>query len=301
MWPEHIGKLPKRPKGSDCKSDVSDFTGSNPVLATMTAISALLELATSIAVTAGDVAAKRRAQGVEVAASKSSLEDVVTHADRETETLIRSLIADARPDDGFLGEESGADAGSSGLTWVVDPIDGTVNYLYGIRHYAVSVAVVEGNPDPLSWRALAGAVVNPAIGEVFTAANGHGAWLGSTRISIAPTVELSQALIGTGFSYRAETRVKQAEAIVRLVERVRDIRRQGSAALDLCSVAVGRLNGYFERGLNPWDHAAGALIAQEAGARVSGLGGTRANIDFVLAAEPAMAVMLEGVLLEFGA
>ena len=132
----------------------------------------LLDLAREVALTAGRLVRERRGQGVEVAASKSSPEDIVTHADRESEALIRSLLAKARPDDGFLGEESDADAGSSGLTWVVDPIDGTVNFLYGIPHYAVSIAVVEGEPDPASWRALAAAVVNPAIGEVFTAADG---------------------------------------------------------------------------------------------------------------------------------
>lgn len=267
----------------------------------MTATSQLLTLAASIAMTAGELAARRRAEGVQVAASKSSLEDVVTEADRETEALIRSLVAEARPDDGFLGEESDATAGGSGLTWVVDPIDGTVNYLYGIRHYAVSIAVVEGDPDPQTWHALAGVVVNPAIGEVFTATDGGGARLGNSRIAVAPAVDFSQALIGTGFAYRAEGRVRQAEALVKLIGRVRDIRRQGSAALDLCDVAAGRLNGYFERGLNPWDHAAGALVAQEAGARVSGLAGARAGKDFVLAAEPSMAAMLERVIFDISA
>ena len=292
MWSEQFGKLPKRPKGSDCKSDVSDFTGSNPVLATMTAATELLTLATSIAVAGGVLAARRRAEGVEVAASKSSLEDIVTLADRETESLIRSLISDARPNDGFLGEESGAEAGTSGLTWVVDPIDGTVNYLYGIRHYAVSVAVVEGVPDPLTWRALAGAVANPAIGEVFTAAEGGGAFLGTSRIFVAAPVQFSQALIGTGFSYRADERVRQAQELVGLLAQVRDIRRQGSAALDLCDVAAGRLNAYFERGLNPWDLAAGALIAREAGARVCGIGHDKPSSDGILAGEPSVVANL---------
>ena len=159
----------------------------------------LLDIATKVAVAAGELAARRRAEGVTVAASKSSLEDVVTEADRETEALISTLLAEARPDDGFLGEESGAEPGSSGLTWVVDPIDGTVNYLYGIRQYAVSVAVVEGEPDPVTWRALAGVVVNPATGEVFAASAGGGATLNGSPIPVAPPVELSQALVGTGF------------------------------------------------------------------------------------------------------
>jgi myo-inositol-1(or 4)-monophosphatase len=253
----------------------------------------LLDIAVRIANSAAELAARRRTEGVAVAASKSSLEDVVTAADRETEALIRSLLAEARPDDGFLGEESGAASGTSGLTWVVDPIDGTVNYLYGIRHYAVSIAVVEGEPDPLSWRALAGVVVNPAIGEVFTASAGGGAFLDGRPIRVAAPVELSQALIGTGFSYQSRERVQQAEALVGLLGGVRDIRRQGAAALDLCDVAAGRLNGYFERGLNPWDQAAGALVAREAGALVIGAGGAPPSVELVLAAEPSVARLLE--------
>ncbi|HEY0260239.1 MAG TPA: inositol monophosphatase family protein [Lacisediminihabitans sp.] len=258
----------------------------------------LLGLAREIALTAGELVARRRAEGVEVAASKSSTEDIVTFADRESEALIRSLLAEARPDDGFLGEESGADAGSSGLTWVVDPIDGTVNFLYGIPHYAVSIAVVEGEPEPTTWSALAGVVVNPASGELFTATAGGGAFLGDRRIRVAPPVELSQALVGTGFGYLAEVRTEQAAVVAGLIHRVRDIRRMGTASLDLCAVACGRLNAYYERGLRPWDHAAGALIAAESGASVGGLRGAPASQAFTLAAEPTVAARLEEVLLD---
>ncbi|MHB1170965.1 MAG: inositol monophosphatase family protein [Lacisediminihabitans sp.] len=261
----------------------------------------LLAIAREVAVAAGRLAKARRAEGVEVAASKSSPEDIVTHADREAEALIRSLLAQARPNDGFYGEESGADVGRSGLTWLVDPIDGTVNYLYGIPHYAVSVAVVEGDPDPATWRALAGAVVNPANGEVFTAAAGAGAFLGPDRIRVSPTVGLSQALVGTGFAYSAGVRIEQATLLAKLIGRVRDIRRQGTASLDLCAVACGRLDAYYERELKPWDHAAGALVAREAGARVSGLRGAAATSEFILAAEPALAETLECALLDLGA
>lgn len=267
----------------------------------MTTSPGLLDLATRVALTASELAARRRAEGVTVAASKSSLEDVVTEADREVETLIRSLLTDARPDDGFLGEESGAATGTSGLTWVVDPIDGTVNYLYGIRQYAVSIAVVEGDPDPRTWRALAGVVVNPASGEVFAASAGGGATLDGEHIRVASSVELSQALVGTGFGYLADVRVGQAKVLVDLIGRVRDIRRQGSAALDLCAVACGRLNAYFERGLNPWDHAAGGLIAAEAGAHVSVWGGDPGGRDLILAGEPGIAAALEAVLHDLGA
>ncbi len=267
----------------------------------MTSVNKLLDLATTIALAGGELAARRRSEGVEIAASKSSLEDVVTQADRETETLIRSMIADARPNDGFLGEEGGADSGTSGLTWVVDPIDGTVNYLYGIRHYAVSIAVVEGEPDPQHWKALAGVVVDPSIGEVYSAALGEGARLDNKPIRVAPPAVLSQALVGTGFSYAAEDRVRQAQVLVGLLAQVRDVRRQGSAALDLCDVASGRLNAYFERGLNPWDLAAGALIASEAGALVTGIGQERPGKLGILAAEPALAAMLAKTLEDAGA
>lgn len=266
----------------------------------MASSSDLLAIASSIARQAGELALRRRAEGVTVAATKSSLEDVVTEADHETENLIRSLISEARPDDGILGEEGDTLVGSSGLTWVVDPIDGTVNYLYGIRQYAVSIAVVEGDPDPATWSALAGVVVNPSLDELFSAQAGGGATLNGAAIRVAPHVELSQAMIGTGFGYRAERRVEQAQVLARLIGRIRDIRRQGSAALDLCEVAMGRLNGYFESGLHPWDHAAAALIAAEAGAHVGGLRGARPSVDFTLAAEPEVAVALEELLIECG-
>lgn len=260
----------------------------------------LLSIARDVALKAGALAKQRRAEGVEVAASKSSPVDIVTAADRETEVLIRSLLADARPDDGFFGEESDASTSTSGLHWIVDPIDGTVNFLYGIAHYAVSIAVVEGDPDPLTWRALAACVVNPASGEVFTAAEGGGAFLGEQQIRVAPSVELSHALVGTGFAYDATMRGMQGAIVAQLLPEVRDIRRQGTASLDLCFVASGRLNAYFERTLSPWDHAAGALIAREAGARVSGLRGAAPSHDFIIAAEPSLADRLEARLIELG-
>ena len=254
----------------------------------------LLDIASRIAVAAGELAARRRIEGVQIAASKSSPEDIVTLADRETEALIRSMLADARPNDGFIGEETGADAGSSGLTWIVDPIDGTVNYLYNAPHWAVSIAVVEGNPDPLTWTALAGAVINPVIGELFTATRGGGAFLGTQRLLVAEA-ELSLALVATGFSYAAEVRSEQAAVVARLIGQVRDIRRTGTASLDLCAVAAGRVNAFYESGLKPWDHAAGALIAQEAGAQVLGFHGAHASAEFLLAASPLLAAELEQI------
>ncbi|HSP75703.1 MAG TPA: inositol monophosphatase family protein [Cryobacterium sp.] len=265
---------------------------------TTRASAGLLRLAQDTALAAGELAARRRSEGVRVAASKSSPEDVVTLADRETESLIRALLAEARPDDGFFGEESAATRGTSGLTWVVDPIDGTVNYLYGFPAWAVSIAVVEGDPDPATWTTLAGAVYSPTGDELFTAAAGEGSWLGTRRLQVPTDVPLSLALLGTGFSYRAAERERQADVVRGLIGQVRDIRRIGSAALDLCSVAAGRLNLYYERGLNPWDHAAGALVAREAGARVGGFGTDREGIDLLIAGAPDLYRASEPLLAE---
>ncbi|TFC96027.1 MULTISPECIES: inositol monophosphatase family protein [Cryobacterium] len=257
---------------------------------------ALLRLAQDTALAAGEFAARRRSEGVQLAASKSSPEDIVTLADRETESLIRALLATSRPDDGFLGEESTAVHGRSGLTWVVDPIDGTVNYLYGLPFWAVSIAVVEGDPDPATWTTLAGVVYNPTGDELFTAAVGEGTWLGNRRLQVAAAVPLSLALLGTGFSYRAAERERQADVVRGLIGQVRDIRRMGSAALDLCSLAAGRLNLYYERGLNPWDHAAGVLMAREAGAQVGGFGADREGLDLLLAGAPDLYRACEPIL-----
>lgn len=256
----------------------------------------LLDLARAIALEAGALAARRRAEGVEVAGTKSTIVDIVTAADREVEDLVRSRIADARPDDAILGEEGGGTGGTSGLTWVVDPIDGTVNYLYGIPHYAVSIAVVEGDPDPATWTALAGAVHAPPIGELFHAARGAGASLNDAAIAVSPPPPLEQALIATGFAYSGETRARQGAVVAALLPSVRDIRRQGVASLDLCYVACGRVDAYFERTLSPWDHAAGTLIAREAGAVVKGHGDAAPGRDFLLAAAPGLAAELETVL-----
>jgi myo-inositol-1(or 4)-monophosphatase len=256
----------------------------------------LLAIARTIALEAGALAADRRREGVSVVATKSNIVDIVTQADRDAESLIRNRLADLRPNDGFFGEESGAETGTSGLTWVVDPIDGTVNFLYGLPNYAVSIAVVEGEPDPLTWRALAGCVVNPATGEIFTATDAGGAFANDVAIRVAPAPPLGEALVATGFVYDLATRIHQGEVAGKLLAEVRDIRRMGSAALDLCSVASGRLNAYYESALSPWDFAAGALIAREAGAVVKGWGDAPAGREFVLAAHPDLADRLEQVL-----
>jgi myo-inositol-1(or 4)-monophosphatase len=228
----------------------------------------LRELATEIAREAGDLALTRRREGVHLAATKSSIADIVTEADREVEALIRSRLASARPDDGFLGEESGAESGNSGITWVVDPIDGTVNYAYGMPAYNVSIAAVRGEPDPESWEALAGVVNAPALGEIFSAARGHGAFVGETRLAVTADTSAG-ALLATGFGYDPATHDGDLVTVRRVMVMARDLRRSGSAALDLAYVAAGRLDGYFERGLHPWDFAAGALLVREAGGVVS--------------------------------
>lgn len=262
----------------------------------MSANQDLLSIARTIALEAATLARTRLEEGVSVAASKSSPEDIVTAADREVEGLIRGMLADARPRDGFLGEESGGGGGTSGLTWVVDPIDGTVNYLYGIPAYAVSIAVVEGDGDPETWTALAGAVVNPVAGETFTASAGGGAHLDGRPLAVPRPASLSLALLGTGFGYDAERRRRQAAVVQGLIGSVRDIRRIGSAALDLCNVAAGRLDAYYEKGLNPWDLAAGALIASEAGAQVAGFERRAASSALLVAAHPELFPELEEIL-----
>ena len=250
---------------------------------------ALLDLAREIAVRASEFALEARRGGVTVAATKSSAVDIVTAVDRDTEALIRSLILEARPDDGIIGEEDVAHVGTSGIDWIVDPIDGTVNFLYGVPAWAISIAVAEGAAaGGLGGTTLAGVVVNPSTGEVFEASLGGGARLAGEELSVNAGVSLSSALVGTGFSYSSERRREQAAVLLELLPQMRDIRRIGSAALDLCALAAGRLDAYYERGLNAWDHSAGALVAREAGARVGGPGGGRENEELLVAAAPGL-------------
>ena len=224
----------------------------------------LRDLAIDIAHEAGELAQRRRAEGVSIAASKSTLADIVTEADREVEALIRARLNAERPGDGFLGEETGGGEGSTGITWVVDPIDGTVNYASGIPLYAVSIAVVEGGSDPDRWTALAGVVRSPVLGETFSAARDEGAHLNGARLRIAEPGPAG-ALLATGFGYDPRTHAGDLAMVGRVMPIARDLRRGGSAATDLAYVAAGRLDGYFERGLSPWDFAAGSLLVQEAG------------------------------------
>ncbi|MEV1131943.1 inositol monophosphatase family protein [Agromyces sp. NPDC049794] len=258
---------------------------------------ALLDLARDISVRAAEFALEARRAGVSVADTKSTPTDVVTAVDRDTETLIRSLILEARPDDGIVGEEDVAHIGTSGLDWVVDPIDGTVNFLYGIPAWAVSIAVVEGAAaGDVGGTTLAGVVVNPVNGELFEASIGGGARLAGRELAVNTGVTLASALVGTGFGYSAERRREQAAVLLELMPHIRDIRRIGSAALDLCALAAGRLDAYYERGLNAWDHAAGALIAREAGARIGGPRGGRENAELIVGAAPGLYEELSAAL-----
>jgi myo-inositol-1(or 4)-monophosphatase len=181
------------------------------------------------------------------------------------------------------------------VRWVLDPIDGTVNYLYGLPQYAVSLAA------EIDGEAVAGVVINAATGDEWTAVRGGGAWRGDRRLHPSTRTRLDQSLVGTGFGYDAKRRAHQGAVVAQLITRVRDIRRFGAAALDLCAVAEGTLDAYFEKGLNAWDHAAGGLIAAEAGATVSGLRGAAPGLDMVVAAPPAIFGPLHDLLVELDA
>jgi myo-inositol-1(or 4)-monophosphatase len=201
--------------------------------------------------------------------TKTSATDPVSEADRASESLLVASLRDARPQDGLLGEEGADRESASGLRWVLDPLDGTVNYLYGLPSWSVSVACEAHDGD--DWRSVVGAVHDPLRRETFRATRGRGAWLGDRRLAVNDPVPLEGALIATGFAYSQQARARQAHVVADLLPRVRDVRRLGSAALDLCYVAAGRYDGYYEDSTSRWDWAAGALIAAEAGARVTPL------------------------------
>ncbi len=225
----------------------------------------LLALAVSTAREAGELVRSMRATGVDVAATKSSPTDVVTEADRTCEELIRERLLGARPEDGFVGEESAGEEGGnvasrSGVTWIVDPIDGTVNYLYGLPQYAVSIAAARDG------KVVAGVVHSPDLEEEYVATLGGGSTRNGVPLQVRSTPPLAQALVSTGFSYETAIRARQALAVALMLPQVRDIRRRGSCALDLCAVAAGLSDGYVEEGPNTWDYAAGGLVATEAGA-----------------------------------
>ncbi len=252
----------------------------------------LLELASDIAIQAGELLSERQPQVRRYVGTKSSPTDMVTEVDRESERMITDLILAVRPFDAILGEEGTSHEGRSGVRWVVDPLDGTTNFLYGFPMYAISIAVeVDG-------RTVAGAVFNAATNELFAGGEGCGATLNGEAIGVSAEASLARALLATGFGYDPERRKQQGEMLARLIGRVRDVRRAGSAALDLCFVACGRLDGYYEQGLNAWDWGAGELIVREAGGEVAFLSEAPfAASPCIVAANPALFTSLKTAVL----
>ncbi len=252
---------------------------------------ALRSLAERMAREAGTIALHGRREVGELSGdTKSSRTDVVTEFDRAAEAFIVGELRRLRPDDAIVGEEGTADVGISGFAWFLDPIDGTTNFVYDQPAWACSIGVAHG--DTMQ----AGAVFVPPLDEMYTAALGAGSTRNDRPIFVSAATDLSLALVGTGFGYRAETRHEQAEHLVELITKVRDIRRLGSAAVDLCMVACGRLDAYYERHLNSWDAAAGELIAREAGAITSDWEGSAARPEELLAIAPGLhQAMLEAL------
>ncbi len=253
----------------------------------------LEDLAVSASRAAGTFIVAERPRGLGVLRTKTSINDIVTVMDQQSEVLLRAHLLSARPDDAVLGEEDGASRGTSVITWVIDPIDGTVNYLYEIPAYCVSVAAVIGDAGtPGQWRPVAGAIFNPLTGQIFHARLGGGAHVlqdgRDVAIRVNPVDVLLHSLVATGFGYLPEVRARQGQVLAAILPEVRDIRRAGSAALDLCAVACGTVDAYYEAGLNPWDLAAGWVIATEAGALVSGLGAIGPGESAVVAAGPGI-------------
>jgi myo-inositol-1(or 4)-monophosphatase len=261
----------------------------------------LEDLAVAAAGVAGRFIVEDRPAALGVLDTKSSINDIVTVMDQQSEALLRRHLLGSRPDDGILGEEDGPSEGTSGITWVIDPIDGTVNYLYEIPAYCVSVAAVIGDAaTPGKWRPVAGAICNPLTGETFHARLGGGSHLllgdAERAISVNGVEVLLQSLVATGFGYLPQVRARQGQVVAAVLPEIRDIRRGGSAALDLCAVARGAVDAYYESGLNPWDLAAGWIIATEAGALVTGLDGMGPGEAAAVAAGPGIHASLVSLL-----
>ncbi len=268
-------------------------------------LAGLAEIAAELALGAGRLV--RDDRPVDVARStKSSATDVVTEMDTRSEAWLRARLQQLRPEDGLLGEEGSSVESRSGITWVVDPIDGTTNYLYRLPTYAVSVAAVVGAPPDPGWAPVVGAVFAPELGWLWTARLGAGALRRRVELSGAVgreevvstggCTELGPALLATGFGYRDQVRSAQATLLARVLPAVRDIRRLGSAAIDLCLVADGRVDGYYESGLNPWDLAAGWLIAAEAGALVTDGRSGAPSMTLTVAANPVLHPLLASLV-----
>lgn len=255
----------------------------------------LLDLAVRLARQAGDLLLDGRGRRPGGIGTKTSDTDMVSEVDRASERLIVDGLRDARPGDGILAEEGTDDTGTSGVTWVIDPLDGTTNYLYGFPAFAVSIAA---QVDGISQ---VGVVADPSHAETFTAVRGRGAWCNDRPLRCRSQSDLGTALLATGFSYSPERRAHQAKVLVKVLPSVRDIRRAGAASVDLCWLACGRLDGFYERGLQPWDIAAGTLVAEEAGASIGGPGDEPASGELTIAASPALFEPLRRLLAGAGA
>lgn len=243
---------------------------------------ALCDLAETLALEAGDLALAGRKAGLSEVRTKSTDTDMVTEFDHVCENIITNGLRHARPLDAIVGEEGASDEGSTGLTWYIDPIDGTTNFYFDLPNWAVSIGVCDESGP------LAGAVYVPALGEMFTGARGLGAFLNGEPISVRDNNLITDALVCTGFSYAPERRLRQAQRVAKMVHKVRDIRRFGAAAIDLCFVACGRLDAYFEEHLHPWDLVAGGIIATEAGAVITNFSGEAMEPKEVLASTPGV-------------
>ncbi len=239
-----------------------------------------LELAERAARAAGEVLMTYYGRAPEGLGSKTSVTDPVSDADREAERVIRELLSAERPDDGLVGEEGSRIEGEHSRRWIVDPLDGTVNFLYGLRAWGVSIALEDEEGLAV------GVVFNPVSGECFAAERGRGATMSGRPIHVTDCRTLERAMVATGFSYEAERRAEQASLLVELLPRIRDVRRAGAAALDLAYVAAGRVDAYYERGLQRWDEAAGRLLVTEAGGALADLDGEPHGV--VAAATPEL-------------
>ena len=255
---------------------------------------ALRDLALDIARAVGPEVG-RRAGRVDISSTKSTASDLVTEVDRWSEDQIVSRILDARPGDSILGEEGTGVEGTSNIRWVVDPIDGTTDFVYGHPGFSISIGVEVDN-EP-----VAGVVLDPLLDDEFAAAVGYGTTRNGQPVRVSGTTDLAAALVATGFSYDPDRRGRQAEVLVGLLPQIRDIRRMGGAATDLASVSCGRVDAYFERGLNPWDCAAGTVLVSEAGGRVTDLDGRPSTGETMVAAPVAIHGPLLDLLRTVGA
>jgi myo-inositol-1(or 4)-monophosphatase len=261
-------------------ADTSHFIGLSPL------DHELITLAVRLAIEAGTLARRGRASGTLSVDTKSTLTDLVTEYDKASETLVVAGITSARPHDGIIGEEGTSKPGTSGIDWLIDPIDGTTNFYYDLPMWAVSIGISDADGIRL------GVVFAPALGEIYTAVRGHGAFCNGNAIKVSGLTDLSTALLATGFAYKQAKRIWQASMVTALIGSVRDIRRLGAASIDLCNVACGRVDAYAEEGLGPWDLAAGHIIALEAGATATDWSGGPIRPGQVCVSTPGIAADL---------